>query len=115
MLKRVFVVVASLCLSPAGFAQQAGQPPQTTAAPPSAVGTNAAPGAAKRQAPHPLADQAPGAGPDKVWVNLASAKYHCPGDRYYGRTNNGRYMTEAAAKSAGAKGPRGKDCPAAKQ
>lgn len=89
-------------------AQQAGAPPQTV---PSAQNTAQQPAApAKRQAPRPAADAAPGGGPDKVWVNLNSSKYHCPGDRYYGKTANGRYMTEAAAKAAGAKGPAGKTC-----
>ena len=65
-------------------------------------------------APHkpfqPSAQQAPGAAPDKVWVNLSSHVYHCPGDRYYGRTKDGRYMTEPEAKASGAHGPRGATC-----
>ena len=60
-----------------------------------------------QQAP---AQQAPGAAPDKVWVNLSSHVYHCPGDRYYGRTKDGRYMTEPEAKASGAHGPRGATC-----
>jgi len=68
------------------------------------------PAPAKRQPPQPAATQAPGAAPDKVWVNAASKVYHCPGDRYYGRTKDGAYMTEAAAKAAGAHGPRGQTC-----
>jgi hypothetical protein len=48
-----------------------------------------------------------------VWVNLSSSTYHCPGDRYYGKTAHGRYMTEPAAKSAGAHGAGGKTCFAA--
>ena len=64
---------------------------------------------------HEAATQAAtGGGPDKVWVNLNSSTYHCFGDRYYGKTANGRYMTEAAAKSAGAHGAGGKTCPVAK-
>ena len=58
--------------------------------------------------------QAPGGGPDQVWVNTNSSVYHCPGDRFYGKTSHGRYMTEAAAKSAGAKGVGGKTCFAGK-
>lgn len=58
----------------------------------------------------PADKQAPGAAPNKVWVNSSSKVYHCPGDRYYGRTKNGRYMTEADAKAAGAHGPRGETC-----
>ena len=58
--------------------------------------------------------QAPGGGPDQVWVNTNSSKYHCPGDRFYGKTAHGRYMTESAAKAAGAKGVGGKTCFAGK-
>jgi hypothetical protein len=36
-----------------------------------------------------------------VWVNTQSGVYHKPGSRYYGKTNQGKYMTEADAKKAG--------------
>lgn len=65
---------------------------------------------AKRAPFQPAARQAPGAAPDKVWVNLSTHIYHCPGDRYYGRTKNGKYMTESDAKAAGDHGPRGANC-----
>lgn len=58
----------------------------------------------------PAAQQAPGAAPDKVWLNLTTRVYHCPGDRYYGRTKDGKYMTESEAKASGAHGPRGATC-----
>jgi hypothetical protein len=41
---------------------------------------------------------APAAG-DQVWVNLRSGKYFRPGSEYYGRTKEGRYMSEAEARS----------------
>jgi hypothetical protein len=63
-----------------------------------------------RTPPKPAAQQAPGAGPDKVWVNTASNVYHCPGDRYYGKTKAGKYMTEKDAKAAGAHGEANKIC-----
>jgi hypothetical protein len=64
----------------------------------------------RRKPFQPAANQAPGAAPNKVWVNTSSHVYHCPGDRYYGRTKSGKYMTEPEAKAAGAHGPRGETC-----
>ena len=60
--------------------------------------------------PKPAATEAPGGGPDKVWVNTSSNVYHCPGDRYYGKTKAGKYMTEKDAKAAGAHGEKGQVC-----
>ncbi len=37
----------------------------------------------------------------KVWVNTNSGVYHFPGERWYGRTQEGEYMSEGAAKRAG--------------
>ena len=38
---------------------------------------------------------------DKVWVNLNSGKYWRPGAEFYGKTKEGKYMTEAEAEQAG--------------
>jgi hypothetical protein len=38
-----------------------------------------------------------------VWVNTESGVYHRPGTRWYGRTKQGKYMTEADAIKAGYK------------
>jgi hypothetical protein len=40
-------------------------------------------------------------GPGMVWVNKDTKVYHKQGDRWYGNTKNGQYMTEADAIKAG--------------
>ncbi len=36
-----------------------------------------------------------------VWVNLSTKVYHYAGDRWYGKTKNGKFMTEQEAIAAG--------------
>jgi hypothetical protein len=38
-----------------------------------------------------------------VWVNLNTKVYHASKDKEYGTTKNGKFMTEADAKAAGAR------------
>ena len=46
----------------------------------------------------------------KVWVNTKTHVYHCPGTRWYGRTQRGAYMTEPEARAAGTRPAYGTKC-----
>ncbi len=85
--------------------------PASVAAPaaPAAPAAAAAP-AAKATASVAAVQPAPGGGPGMVWVNTASKVYHCQGNRWYGKTKAGTYMTEAQAKAQGARPDHGKPC-----
>jgi hypothetical protein len=52
----------------------------------------------------------PGGGAGQVWVNTSSKVYHCEGSRWYGKTKQGEYMTEQAAKSEGFRPAQSKTC-----
>jgi hypothetical protein len=71
------------------------------AAPAAASKTSASSSSATKSAPSTT--PAAGGGPDKVWVNTGSKTkaYHCQGDKYYGTTKQGQYMTKAQAESQG--------------
>ena len=71
---------------------------------PAAAATPAKPAAPATTAP------APGGGAGQVWANEATKVYHCQGDRWYGTSKDGQYMSESAATAAGARASRGKTC-----
>ncbi len=52
------------------------------------------------------------AGSTKVWINIKSRVYHCPGTRYFGATASGKYSTEREAIAAGIRGANGRRCDA---
>jgi uncharacterized protein DUF3761 len=64
----------------------------------------------KTAAAEPRATPAAGGGAGKVWVNTDSKVYHCQGNKWYGTTKKGEYMTEAQAKAAGNRADHGKSC-----
>jgi len=91
-----------------GNAPSAGAPPRATSSP----ANPPAPSAAKPAVPahssaattasvnsSPAVQGSPGNG--MVWVNTDSGVYHKEGTRYYGKTKNGKYMSEADAVKAG--------------
>ncbi len=49
------------------------------------------------EAPPPPALKAPGNPITKVWVDVHTALYYCPGADLYGKTPNGRYATQSEA------------------
>ena len=77
-------------------AKPAASTAPAAAAPPSTPNSSA-------PAPKPAAAQQAGSANTggMVWVNTVSGVYHKPGSHYYGKTKQGKYMTEADAKRAG--------------
>jgi len=111
------------CKGHKGVKEWYGAPPATAApaapaAPAKAAAVPATPAAATPAAASPppskapkVADvAAPGGGAGKVWINKSTKVYHCPGDRWYGKTKEGEYVSEAEAVAQGAKPDHGKAC-----
>ena len=96
----------------AGGSSSGGAAPAAKPAPPAAAPAPApaAPAATASKAPPASQAPAPGGGPGMVWVNSASKVYHCPSDRWYGKTKAGEYMTEADAKAKGNRADHNKPC-----
>ncbi|MGB2678207.1 MAG: hypothetical protein WAN12_14075 [Candidatus Acidiferrum sp.] len=86
----------------ASSTKKSSESKQTPATP---SGAAAASGASASPAPaaKPAATQQtrPANSTGMVWVNTDSGIYHKPGTRYYGKTKQGKYMSEADAIKAG--------------
>jgi hypothetical protein len=76
-------------------------PPAAASTPPPQSSKRQQTGASSRAAVPAAATNPPPSGSGMVWVNKETKVYHREGDRYYGNTKNGAYMSEADAIKAG--------------
>ena len=83
--------------APAASTSSPKPPPSSVASPPAPPPSPTAPAASAKSSPQ--VQGSPGNG--MVWVNTDSGVYHKEGTRYYGKTKNGKYMSEAEAVKAG--------------
>ena len=90
---------ATPAASPMSMPMAASKPATPAAAAPM---SHAASKAAAAAAPN-SGDIASAKAKGLVWVNLNTKVYHAAGDKEYGVTKNGKFMTEAEAKAAGAR------------
>jgi hypothetical protein len=99
LVKRALPLYLVLLVFLAIFAATAQEnPSQGQTSSPTAKTSHAAPG-------NSAADIAAAKAAHKVWVNLDTGIYH-KGGRWYGKTKNGKFMTEDEARKSGYKAAR---------
>ena len=81
--------------------KKTGVPRETPAKAPADSSASASTSTTPAAKPTAVQQSRPANGGGMVWVNTESRVYHKPGSRYYGKTKQGKYMTEADAIKAG--------------
>lgn len=102
--KKIAPLVMVSAAAPAVSAKTASAkaPPAASQASPAAPSQPVAASPAKTTAKTTTSTTVQGSpGPGMVWVNLDSGVYHYQGTQYYGKTKNGKYISEADATAAG--------------
>ncbi len=98
------------CAAHKGVKQWFGATVMAPASGSAAAPAPAAPAAKPVKTASTSASGAASGAPGMVWVNKSTKAYHCSSDKWYGKTRNGEYLSEADARSQGFHASHGKTC-----